>query len=489
MAGDERLAVALRGCHAPEHGADRLLEQRRIGRPCGVARRHGFLPRGGRCPRPYPRDAARPRTGGGSASPLAALILVGGTLGDRFGRRRVFVIGLAVFTAGSAACALSVDDPQLIAFRAIQGAGAALMAPLALSIIVDAYPDPQQRTGAIGIWAAAAGLGFSAGPIIGGLLIELFDWSAIFWVNVPAGIVTGVLTLAVVRESRNPDARRLDPLGAALAAAAMFLLTYALIGTNEHPWGSARTIVLLAAAALLLAAFLAWQRRAPAPMIELALFRSRTFVTGSVVYGLAYLSLAGMFFFITLYLQNVRGWTALETGLSWIPLNVPFLVVSPFAGRIVRAFGSAATCTVGALLAAAGLGTLAAIGIGAPYAQLATGFVLLGLGYGLLAPAVPAATMGAVPAAHAGVGSGILNASRQLAAAAGLAILGSIGVAAVARSWSGPDALLQRVAGGEVAAGHDAFMSGLHAGLWTATGALLAAAALAVIGLRRPAPR
>ena len=420
---------------------------------------------------------------------LAALILVGGTLGDRFGRRRVFVIGLAVFTAGSAACALSVDDPQLIAFRAIQGAGAALMAPLALSIIVDAYPDPQQRTGAIGIWAAAAGLGFSAGPIIGGLLIELFDWSAIFWVNVPAGIVTGVLTLAVVRESRNPDARRLDPLGAALAAAAMFLLTYALIGTNEHPWGSARTIVLLAAAALLLAAFLAWQRRAPAPMIELALFRSRTFVTGSVVYGLAYLSLAGMFFFITLYLQNVRGWTALETGLSWIPLNVPFLVVSPFAGRIVRAFGSAATCTVGALLAAAGLGTLAAIGIGAPYAQLATGFVLLGLGYGLLAPAVPAATMGAVPAAHAGVGSGILNASRQLAAAAGLAILGSIGVAAVARSWSGPDALLQRVAGGEVAAGHDAFMSGLHAGLWTATGALLAAAALAVIGLRRPAPR
>ena len=420
---------------------------------------------------------------------LAALILVGGTLGDRFGRRRVFVTGLAVFTAGSAACALSVDDPQLIAFRAIQGAGAALMAPLALSIIVDAYPDQRQRTGAIGIWAAAAGLGFSAGPIIGGVLIELFDWSAIFWVNVPAGIVTGVLTLAVVRESRNPDARRLDPLGAALAAAAMFLLTFALIGTNEHPWGSARTIALLAAAALLLAAFLAWQRRAPAPMIELGLFRSRTFVTGSVVYGLAYLSLAGMFFFITLYLQNVRGWTALETGLSWIPLNVPFLIVSPFAGRIVRAFGSAATCTVGALLAAAGLGTLAAIGIGAPYGQLAAGFVLLGLGYGLLAPAVPAATMGAVPAAHAGVGSGILNASRQLAAAAGLAILGSIGVAAVARSWSGPDSVLQQVAGGEVAAGHHAFMAGLHAGLWTATAALLAAAALAVIGLRRPAPR
>jgi len=265
---------------------------------------------------------------------LAALILVGGTLGDRYGRRRVFVIGIAVFTAGSAACALATDDPQLIGFRAVQGTGAALMAPLALSIIVDAYPDAEQRTGAIGIWAAAAGLGFGAGPIVGGILLALFDWSAIFWVNVPVGLVTAALTLAAVRESRNPDARRLDPLGAALAAAAMFLLTYALIETNEHPWGSAYTLGLLAAAAALLAAFVAWEGRTSHPMVELALFRSRTFVAGSVVYGLAYLGLAGMFFFVTLYLQNVRGWSPLATGLSWLWLNVPFLVVSPFAGRI-----------------------------------------------------------------------------------------------------------------------------------------------------------
>ena len=420
---------------------------------------------------------------------LAALILVGGTLGDRFGRRRVFVTGLAVFTAGSAACALSVDDPQLIAFRAIQGAGAALMAPLALSIIVDAYPDQRQRTGAIGIWAAAAGLGFSAGPIIGGVLIELFDWSAIFWVNVPAGIVTGVLTLAVVRESRNPDARRLDPLGAALAAAAMFLLTFALIGTNEHPWGSARTIALLAAAALLLAAFLAWQRRAPAPMIELGLFRSRTFVTGSVVYGLAYLSLAGMFFFITLYLQNVRGWTALETGLSWIPLNVPFLIVSPFAGRIVRAFGSAATCTVGALLAAAGPGHARGDRDRRP--------VRAARGRLRAARARLRAARARRPGRDDGGGAGRprrrrLGDPQRVAPARGGRRARDPRVDRRRRGRAlvvGPDSVLQQVAGGEVAAGHHAFMAGLHAGLWTATAALLAAAALAVIGLRRPAPR
>ena len=363
------------------------------------------------------------------------------------------------------------------------------MAPLALSIIVDAYPDPDRRATAIGIWAAAAGLGFGAGPIVGGILLALFDWSAIFWVNVPLGLATAALTLAVVRESRNPDARRLDPLGAGLAAAAMFLLTYTLIETNDHPWLSVRTLGLFAAAAALVVAFLAWERRTPHPMIELGLFRSRVFVVGSVVYGLAYLGLAGLFFFVTLYLQNVRGWSALETGLSWLWLNVPFLVVSAFAGRIGGRLGSARAGALGALLAAAGMATLAAMGIAAPFAQIVAGFVLLGLGYGLIAPVLPAATLGAVPAAHAGVASGILNASRQLAAAAGLAILGSVGVAAAARSWHGPDALLQKVAGGEVAAGHDAFMAGVHAALWTGTAVLAVAALLALRGLRRAAPR
>ena len=440
---------------------------------------------------------------------LAALVLVGGTLGDRYGRKRVFVAGLVVFTAGSAACALAPDDPLLVGFRALQGAGAALMAPLTLAILIDAYPG-ERRTAAIGVWAAAAGIGFGAGPVVGGVLIGLFDWSAVFWVNLPIGIAALVLTLRVVRESRDPHARRPDPVGALLSGGAVFLFTFALIETNEHAWLSSYTIALLASAALLLAAFVAWELRVPDPMVEFGLFRSRRFVTGSVVYGVAYLALAGMFFFMTLYFQNVRGWSALETGLSWIPLNAPFLAVTPFAGRIVARFGSRDTSAFGVLVAGLGTLGLATLGLDSSYGIAAACYVLLGLGYGLLVPAISSAAMGAVPPAHSGIGSGILNASRQVGAAVGLAALGSISVAAVSRTWDERVAampadlraeagrLVQRVAGaedGEVARAlgrqavepaREAFMSGLHAGLWVAGAAMLAAAVLAWAGLRAP---
>jgi MFS transporter, DHA2 family, methylenomycin A resistance protein len=438
---------------------------------------------------------------------LAALILVGGTLGDRYGRKRVFLVGLTVFTVFSGACALAPDDPDLIAFRAVQGAGAALMAPLTLAILIDAFPE-ERRTTAIGIWAAAAGIGFGAGPVLGGLLIALFDWSAIFWVNVPIGIAAFALTARVVRESRNPEARRLDPLGALLVAGAVFLFTFALIETNEHAWLSAYTLALLVAAAILLAAFIA-------PMVDLRLFRSRRFVTGVLVYGVSYLALAGMFFFMTLYFQNVRGWSALETGLSWLPLNLPFLAVTPFAGRIVSRLGGARTSGFGILAGAAGTLGLATIDVDSPYGAACICYVLIGLGYGLLVPAVSSAAMGAVPPEQSGAGSGILNASRQVGAAVGLAALGSISVAAVSSAWSErvaalpaglrPEAgsLVQRVAGAE---GRDvgrvlgpqatepaleAYMSGLHAGLWVAGAAMLGAAALAFAGLqtRRPVDR
>ena len=165
---------------------------------------------------------------------LASLILVGGALGDRYGRRRIFLAGLVVFTLGSLGCALSPDDPELIALRGIQGVGAAAMSPLTLSILVAAFPGPR-APGAIGLWAAVGSLGFGAGPVIGGLLVDTFDWSAVFWVNVPLGLLCGAVTLFAVRESHDPKARRLDPLGAALAAAAMLVLTLALIGTMLSP--------------------------------------------------------------------------------------------------------------------------------------------------------------------------------------------------------------------------------------------------------------
>jgi MFS transporter, DHA2 family, methylenomycin A resistance protein len=439
---------------------------------------------------------------------FAALILVGGTLGDRYGRKRVYVAGIVVFTACSAACALAPDDPALVACRALQGVGAALMAPLTLAILVDAYPA-ERRTTAIGAWAAAAGIGFGSGAIVGGVLIAAFDWSAIFWVNVPLGIAALTLALLVVRESRDPRARRLDPVGAVLSTSALFLFTFALIETNEHAWLSAYTLALLAVAAVLIAGFLAWERRVTDPMVELGLFRSRRFVIGSVVYAVGYAALAGMFFFVTLYFQNVKGWSALETGLSWIPLNGPFLAVTPFAGRIGARFGSANTAGTGVALAAVGTVVLATLEVGSSYWPACVSFMLIGIGFGLFVPAVSSGVMGAVPPAHAGVGSGILNASRQIGAAVGLAVLGSISVAAVSRAWDEhvaglparvrpeADALVQRVAGAEGDAvgralgqpaqpAFDAFMSGLHAGLWAAGAALAFTAALAFAGLRGP---
>jgi MFS family permease len=259
-----------------------------------------------------------------------------------------------------------------------------------------------------------------------------------------------------------------------------------VIGTNAHPWGSARTLGMLGAAVACLMGFVAWERRAAAPMLELGLFRNRRFVSGALVYGLAYVALAGVFFFMTLLFQNVRGWSPLETGLSWIPLNLPFLAVTPFAGRISRALGPAWMSSLGVGTAAVGVAVLAALGTGAAYGQAVVGYVLLGIGYGLLVPAVSSAAMGAIPRAHSGVGSGVLNTSRQLGAAVGLAVLGSISVAAVSRSWGQPEDLVQRVAGAEVpgARAHDAFLAGLHAGLWTAVAALVAAAVVAVVGLR-----
>jgi EmrB/QacA subfamily drug resistance transporter len=439
---------------------------------------------------------------------LASLLLVAGTLGDRYGRKRIYLSGFVVFTTFSVACALATDDPQLILFRACQGAGAALLAPLSLAILLEAFPA-ERRTFAIGVWAAVAGVGFAAGPIVGGLLIEAFDWSAIFWVNVPLGLAGIALTLVGVRESRDPQARRLDPVGALLAAGGLFLLTFGLVETNEHPWGSAYILALLVGAAVLLTAFLVWESHTAHPMVPLTLFRSRPFSSGNLVYMLLYATLAGMFFFLTLYFQDARGWSALETGLSWIPMNLPFILIAPFAGRIGARFGPARVAGVGSLVSAGAMIGFAQLGLSTSYLAIWPFFVMVGIGFGLAVPAVSSAAMGEVDPGHAGAGSGILNTSRQVGTAVGLAVLGSIGVAAASAAWDDrvPDlppgvqaeaaTLLQRVAGGEgnaigeligaeaVQPALESFLAGLQVALWVTAGAALVAAAVGFLGLRR----
>jgi MFS transporter, DHA2 family, methylenomycin A resistance protein len=438
---------------------------------------------------------------------LASLLLVGGTIGDRYGRKRIYLAGFAVFTLFSMACALATDDHQLILFRALQGVGAAMMAPLSLAILLDAFPA-ERRAFAIGVWAAVAGIGFGAGPIVGGLLIEAFDWSAIFWVNVPLGLVGIALTLVGVRESRDPEARRLDPVGAILAASGLFLLTFALVETNEHPWGSAYILSLFAGAVVALTLFLLWESRVKHPMVPLTLFRSRTFSSGNLVYGLSYTTLAGMFFFLTLYFQSARGWSALETGLSWLPMNSAFILVTPFAGKIGARFGPGRVAGLGCLVSAGAMIGFAQLGLDTSYLVVLPFYVMVGLGYGLAVPAVSAAAMAVVAPGRSGAGSGILNSSRQIGTAVGLAVLGSVGVAAASAAWddrvpalpAGVQAeaatLLQRVAGGEgqavgerlgseaVKPAVESFLAGLHAAFWVCAAGVLVASVVAFVGLR-----
>ena len=438
---------------------------------------------------------------------FASLLLVGGTLGDRYGRKRIFTLGFAWFTVFSAGCALSTSDEMLIAFRALQGVGAALLAALALSIIVDAFP-PDRRSWAIGIWATIAGLGFGAGPIVGGVLIELFDWSAIFWVNVPFGIAGAVVTILAVRESRDPEARRLDLVGAGLVSSGLFCLCFALIETDDHAWLSAQTLGMLGAAVVLLVAFVLYEGRHPQPMLPLGFFRRRAFSSANAAYFLLYAGLATTLFFVSLFFQNIQGFSALETGVSWLIMNVPFLLVAPFAGRIATRFGAGNAVVAGAVLG--GLGTLgfALLDSASPFIESVPSYVLVGLGYGLAVPAISAVGMRAIETAHAGVASGVLNSSRQVGSAVGLAALSSIGTTIAAREWDDKiaalspaaheraEALTKSVAGGEstevadqlgsglVGAAEAAFVSGFRAAMVIGGVLVLIGAAIAYYGSR-----
>ena len=438
---------------------------------------------------------------------LAALILVGGTLGDRFGRKRVFLVGLCIFTLASAGCALSQDDKMLIAFRALQGVGGAAMAALTLSILVHAY-DPEHRTSAVGTWAAISGLGFGLGPVLGGLLIQAFDWSAIFWVNVPIGVACGAVALVAVEESRDPQARRLDVLGALLAAGGLFLLTFALIESSRRTWASALVLGSLAGAAVLLGGFVAWERRAESPMVPPALVRNRRFVAANTVFALLYFALSGMFFWVTLYYQDVRGWSALKTGLSWLLLNTPFLAASLNVGRLARRYDGRLLIGVGSLIAAVGMVGLTLLSADTGFWLAAIGYLLIGLGFGLAVPLVSSQVMGDVPPAFAGTGSGILNSARQIGASVGIAIMGTIGVAVATHVWDSkvltlPPAvqaeasgLGQEVAGGQISQidsqlgpaaqepATDSFVAGYHWAMAAGSVVLAAAGATALIGLR-----
>jgi DHA2 family methylenomycin A resistance protein-like MFS transporter len=367
--------------------------------------------------------------------PLASLILVGGTLGDRYGRKRVFLIGFVLFTVFSAGCALATTASTLIAFRALQGIGAALLAPSSLSILTHAY-EPARRPWAIGMWATLSGLGFGMGPVIAGVLLRAFAWPAIFWVNVPIGIAGAIVTAAYVRESGNPAARGLDLIGVLLVSSSLFCLSYGLVQTDGHAWLSSYTLGFLGAALVLGGAFLRHEGRHPEPMLPLQYFRRRDFTIANLDFALAYGGLAATLFFVSLYFQNVQGYGALKTGLSWLTMNIPFLTVASFAGRLQGRFGARPVSVVGLTVGALGILDFATLDASSTYLNALPGYVMFGLGYGAAVPAISAVAMGAIEVERAGVASGVLNAARQVGYAIGLPALSALGAAVAAGAWS-----------------------------------------------------
>ncbi|MFI0897607.1 MFS transporter [Streptomyces sp. NPDC020983] len=336
---------------------------------------------------------------------FAALLLTGSALGDRFGRRRVFTAGLALFTVASVACALSPDVGALIAFRALQGAGAAMVLPLSLTMVGAAFP-PQQRGKAMGLYLGVTGLATFSGPFVGGVIAEGLAWQWVFWLNLPVGLVTMALTARRIAESSGPGAR-FDLPGVLLVTGGAFGLVWGLVRGNTAGWGSAEVLAAWAAGAVLLVAFVRWEQRTPAPMLPMRFFRLRAFATANPANFLVFASLYGTLFFLAQYFQTVRGQGPLGAGLRLMPWTATLMVCAPIAGRLTDRFGERAFVAGGLLLQAAGMTWIAAVAdTGTAYPRLLPGLIVSGVGLTMAMPAAQRAVVGAVRPQEIGQASG-----------------------------------------------------------------------------------
>lgn len=357
---------------------------------------------------------------------FAGLLLLGGTLGDRFGRRRALVAGLLVFAVASLAAAHADSSTALVVCRGLMGAGAALVMPATLSIITTTFRDPTERARAIGVWSGAAGLGVALGPVSGGWLLEHFWWGSAFLVNVPVIAVALLAAATVVPESRDDNAPRIDVIGAALSIAALVSLLWAIIEAPHYGWTSTSTLVAFGGGAVLLGAFIAWERRVEHPLLDVEFFSDRRFSASSAAIALVFFSLLGSMFLVTQYMQIVLGYSAFESGVRYLPLAATMLLVAPVAPRLAERFGTKAVVATGLGIVACGMLMLARIGAGSDYGDLVQSQVVLAFGMALSTAPATEAIMGSLPRAKAGVGSAVNDTTRELGGALGIAVLGSL---------------------------------------------------------------
>jgi EmrB/QacA subfamily drug resistance transporter len=402
--------------------------------------------------------------------PFAVLLLTAGTLGDRFGRKRVFLVGLVVFTLGSALCGLAPTLGWLIAGRVLQGAGGAALSPGSLSVLAAAFTVPRERTQVIGIWSGVSGIALAAGPLVGGLLIQVSSWQAIFFVNLPIGVVGLLLGLRVLAESRNPAANRLDLPGQALAIAGLAALTYALIEGQSDGWGSALIVGLFAAAAILLIAFLFVEARVREPLLPLGLFKSVIFSTANVAALVVGFALLGTVFFIAQFFQEVQGYTALQSGERTLPTTIGIFIVAPLAGRITARFGPRLPVALGGVLSGTALLLLTRLTPTTGYGDIWWNFAMFGIGIGLMLSPITSAVLAATPPTRAGLASSMVNTSRQIGSVLGIAVLGALvenqeasNLASRLAAQHVPAPLSSSIANGIATAGANAGAALLHA--------------------------
>jgi len=383
----------------------------------------------------------------GYALTFAVLMLTGGKLADMLGRRRIFIVGLVIFTLSSLACGLAPNAHMLIGARVVQGAGAALMNPATLSIITATFP-PRQRGMAIGIWAGTSAMALAIGPLVGGLITQYIDWSWIFFINVPIGVLGIVVARLVIDESRDTShEQRLDLPGLVTSAAGLFGLTYGLIEANNYGWTSTRILVCFAIAVVGLGAFIFLELRQRLPMLDLRLFKNSTFAGANVTMALVALAMFGVFFYVSLYLQDILQYSPTKAGASFLPMTILIILIAPMAGKYSDKIGSRWLVGIGMTLVAGSLLIFSRLDANGTWWDLFPGLIVGGVGMALVMTPTTAAAMGSVAVDKAGVGSAVLNSMRQVGGSLGIAIMGAIVAASLHVPPTDPRAPAQFVTG------------------------------------------
>lgn len=357
---------------------------------------------------------------------FAVLLVTGGRMGDIFGRRRWFLVGVAVFGASSLFIAFSQTEAWLVAGRAAQGVGAAFMMPATLSIITNAFP-PEERGKAIGTWAGMSAVALAIGPVVGGFLVENVSWQSIFLINVPIAMIAVVVTLWATRESRDPTAARtVDVAGVSALSVGMGALVLGLVEGNAWGWGSPPIIGLFALALGSLVAFFVIEHHVRAPMLDFTYFRSRSFLGANIVAFIVSFAMLAMFFFLALYMQNVRGYSPLEAGVRFLPSTLVIIVMGPVAGRLADRVGPRPLMALGLVFVSISLFAQSFLAPDTPYGTLALAFALMGVGMGLVMSPMSTAAMNAVDQTKAGAASGVLSMSRMVGGTFGVAVTGAL---------------------------------------------------------------